>query len=298
MVTTGDTIMPRFARWTRDGSEFYGAVTDAGLIDLSPCFPQWRHLRDVVADNGLDVLADAASGHPVSHHPDEVTFQVPIPSPEKILCIGVNYQDRNAEYRDGQAAQAYPSVFIRLESSLVGHLVPLTRPTASQQLDYEGEIVLVIGKAGRHIPQDSALDHVGAITLCNEGSVRDWMRHAKFNVTQGKNFEGTGAIGPWIVPFTSEDQIADIRLQTRVNGEVRQDDRTGRMIFSFRYLISYLSTFVTLAPGDLIVTGTPTGAGARLDPPVWLVPGDIVEVEAEGIGTLRNGVVDETVEEQ
>ncbi len=285
--------MLRLASWSAGGDEFYGAVTDAGLIALSPYFPRWKSLCDAVAENGLTALMDAAERHAVSHEADESVFRIPISSPEKILCIGVNYPDRNAEYRDGQAQPAYPSVFIRVERSFVGHLVPLTRPAASRQLDYEGEIVLVIGKEGRHIREANALDHIAAITLCNEGSVRDWMRHAKFNVTQGKNFEGTGSIGPWIVPFTDEEQIADIRLRTLVNGDIRQNDRTGRMIFPFRYLISYLSTFVTLTPGDLIVTGTPTGAGARRDPPVWLRPGDVVEVDAEGIGTLRNGVVDE-----
>ena len=167
------------------------------------------------------------------------------------------------------------------------------RPRASSQLDYEGELVLVIGKPGRHIAEKDALDHVAALSLCNEGTLRDWVRHAKFNVTQGKNFEASGSLGPWLVPYVEEAQIADIRLTTRVNGELRQDDRTSRLIFGFRYLIAYLSTFTTLMPGDLIVTGTPTGAGARLDPPRYLVPGDIIEVEAEGVGLLRNGVVDE-----
>jgi len=129
--------------------------------------------------------------------------------------------------------------------------------------------------------------------MCNEGTLRDWVRHAKFNVTQGKNWDRSGAIGPWIVPFNDPDQIVDIRLQTRVNGELRQDDRTGRMLFPVAEQIAYISTFTTLEPGDIIVTGTPTGAGARFDPPRYLVPGDIVEVEAEGIGTLINTVEDE-----
>ncbi len=167
------------------------------------------------------------------------------------------------------------------------------RPKASAQLDYEGEIVIVIGKAGRHIAENEALSHIAALSLCNEGTLRDWVRHAKFNVTQGKNFDSSGSLGPWLVPYREEAQIADIRLTTRVNGELRQDDRTSRMMFPFRYLIRYISTFTTLMPGDVIVTGTPTGAGARFDPPVYLKPGDVVEVEAEGIGLLRNGVVDE-----
>jgi len=208
--------------------------------------------------------------------------------------VGVNYPDRNEEYKDGQAAPSNPSLFPRFARSFVGHRVPLTRPRASQQFDYEGEIVLVIGKAGRHIAEADALDHVCGLSLCNEGTLRDWVRHAKFNVTQGKNFDGSGSIGPWIVPFADEAQVADIALTTRVNGEVRQKDRTGRMIFPFRKLVAYISTFTTLVPGDMIVTGTPTGAGARYDPPVWLTPGDVVEVEADGIGILRNTVADET----
>jgi 2-keto-4-pentenoate hydratase/2-oxohepta-3-ene-1,7-dioic acid hydratase in catechol pathway len=185
-------------------------------------------------------------------------------------------------------------MFMRTPRSFVGHNTPLVRPRASPQLDYEGEVVLVIGKAGRHIPQSAALDHIAAVTLCNEGTIRDWVRHAKFNVTQGKNFDATGSLGPWLVPYTGESQIADIRLTTRVNGETRQDDRTGRLIFGFRYLINYISTFTTLVPGDVIVTGTPTGAGARFDPPRYLKPGDVIEVEADNIGVLRNGVIDET----
>jgi 2-keto-4-pentenoate hydratase/2-oxohepta-3-ene-1,7-dioic acid hydratase in catechol pathway len=223
----------------------------------------------------------------------DIRYEIPVPAPEKIICVGVNYPDRNEEYKDGQAAPTNPSLFIRFPRSFVGHGVPLTRPHVSPQLDYEGEVTLVIGKAGRHIAEKDALRHIAAITLANEGTIRDWVRHAKFNVTQGKNFDGTGSIGPWLIPFTGENQIADIRLVTRVNGEMRQDDRTSRMTFGFRKLINYISTFTTLVPGDVILTGTPTGAGARFDPPKWLVPGDVIEVEAEGIGILRNGVVDE-----
>lgn len=213
--------------------------------------------------------------------------------PGKIICVGVNYPDRNAEYKDGQDAPKFPSLFVRFPQSFVGHDEALVRPKASQQLDYEGEIALIIGKPGRHIAEQDALQHVAALTLCNEGSVRDWIRHGKFNVTQGKNFERSGAMGPWLVPFTGESQIAAIRLTTRVNGETRQDDRTSNMVFSFRKLINYISTFTMLHENDIIVTGTPTGSGARLEPPQWLKPGDVVEVEAEGLGILRNTVEDE-----
>lgn len=285
---------PRLATYSLNSTLKYGAVTDGGVVDLSARFAEdYPTLREAIADNALMRLVEEAARRSPDHALADVAWQPPIPSPEKIICIGVNYPDRNAEYKDGQDAPKFPSMFMRTPRSFVGHNAPLVRPRASAQLDYEGELVLVIGKAGRHIPQDKALDHVAAITLCNEGTIRDWVRHAKFNVTQGKNFDATGSLGPWLVPYTGEHQIADIRLTTQVNGEMRQDDRTGRMIFSFRYLINYISTFTTLVPGDIIVTGTPTGAGARFDPPRYLVPGDVIDIEAEGIGVLSNGVIDE-----
>jgi 2-keto-4-pentenoate hydratase/2-oxohepta-3-ene-1,7-dioic acid hydratase in catechol pathway len=284
----------RLATFTHDGMLKYGAVTDEGIVDLSARYSaDYPTLREAIANHSLQRLVDAAANQPADFALDDVTLQPPIPSPEKIICIGVNYPDRNAEYKDGQEAPKFPSMFMRTPRSFVGHGAPLVRPRASTQLDYEGEVVLVIGKAGRHIAERDALDHIGALTLCNEGTIRDWVRHAKFNVTQGKNFDSTGSLGPWIVPYTDESQIADIRLTTHVNGELRQDDRTSRLMFGFRYLLSYISTFTTLVPGDIIVTGTPTGAGARFDPPRYLVPGDVVEIEADGIGTLRNGVIDE-----
>lgn len=287
-------VAPRIATFTVDGSARYGAVTDRGVIDLSARWSkQFPTLREVIAADALTRLAVDAAGLPADHALDAVTWQPPIPAPEKIICIGVNYPDRNAEYKDGSDAPKYPSMFFRTPRSFVGHETPQIRPKASAQLDYEGELVLVIGKAGRHIAEREALDHVAAITLCNEGTIRDWVRHAKFNVTQGKNFDSTGSLGPWLVPYTDKSQIADVRLTTRVNGEIRQDDRTSRLIFGFRYLIHYISTFTTLVPGDVIITGTPTGAGARFDPPRYLKPGDVIEVEAENIGVLRNGVIDE-----
>jgi 2-keto-4-pentenoate hydratase/2-oxohepta-3-ene-1,7-dioic acid hydratase in catechol pathway len=287
---------PRLATYSVDRSVRYGAVTDKGIVDLSARFGRdYPSLREAIAAGALTRLAEDAAGRAPDHALDEITLLPPIPVPEKIICIGVNYPDRNAEYKDGQDAPKYPSMFMRTPRSFVGHGTPLVRPRASQQLDYEGELVIVIGKAGRHIPESTALDHISALTLCNEGTIRDWVRHAKFNVTQGKNFDSTGSLGPWIVPYTREEQIADIRLTTRVNSELRQDDRTSRLIFGFRYLINYISTFTTLVPGDIIVTGTPTGAGARFDPPRYLRPDDVIEVEAEGVGLLRNGVVDEAL---
>ena len=226
---------------------------------------------------------------------DQVTLTIPVTNPEKIICVGVNYPDRNAEYKDGQEAPPNMSLFIRFPRSFTGHDQPLIRPPESDQLDYEGEVVIVIGKGGRRIAQSAAYDHIAGITIANEGTLRDWVRHAKFNVTQGKNFDASGAIGPWLVPFAGAAQLDDIALETRVNGDLRQQDRTSRMLFPFRRIVEYISTFTTLVPGDVILCGTPTGAGARFDPPIWLKPGDVVEVSVEGIGTLRNTVKDEVL---
>ena len=284
----------RIATYSAGGKTAYGYVTDKGVADLSARHAKdYPTLREAIAAGALTKLAEDGAKRAPDHALDAITWLPPIPAPEKIICIGVNYPDRNAEYKDNSDAPKYPSMFMRTPRSFVGHNTPIVRPRASPQLDYEGEVVIIIGKPGRHIPERSALDHIGAVTLCNEGTIRDWLRHAKFNVTQGKNFDSTGSLGPWLVPYTGKSQIADIRLTTKVNGELRQEDRTSRLIFGFRYLINYISTFATLVPGDVIVTGTPTGAGARFDPPRWLKPGDVIEVEAEGIGTLRNGVVDE-----
>lgn len=281
----------KFATYTTQGATYYGAVTDQGMIPLSPNFPKWPSLREVIEADGLHALAKAAEGLSASH--TDFTYEIPVPRPEKIICVGVNFPDRNAEYKDGQEAPPNMSLFPRFARSFTGHNRPVIRPPESAQLDYEGEIAIVIGKGGRRIPEAEAYDHIAALTLCNEGTIRDWVRHAKFNVTQGKNWDSSGAIGPWLVPFTHAAQLDDVHLTTHVNGELRQDDRTSRMLFPIRRQIAYISTFTTLVPGDIIVTGTPTGAGARFDPPRFLHPGDVVEVSATGIGTLRSEVADD-----
>lgn len=279
----------RFVRYKHRSSEHIGVVTGETISPIAD--KRWEDLDAIVASNAFQAALDSAGGAvPLS----EVEFLPPLRRPGKIICVGVNFPDRNEEYKDGQQAPANPSLFIRFPSSFTGHNQPLIRPPESEQLDYEGEIAIVIGKSGRRIAVAAALSHIAALTLCNEGTLRDWVRHAKFNVTQGKNFERSGSMGPWLVPYTAEAQIADIRITTRVNDEMRQDDRTSRMIFSFSKVIAYISTFTTLEPGDIVVTGTPTGAGARLNPPQWLKPGDVVEVEADGLGILRNTVQDET----
>jgi 5-carboxymethyl-2-hydroxymuconate isomerase len=225
----------------------------------------------------------------------EVELLPPIMNPEKIICIGVNYANRNEEYKDGSDPPKYPSVFMRTPDSLTSHESPLIRPPESHKLDYEGEIVVVIGKGGRRISQEEAYQHIAGLTIMNEGTLRDWVRHAKFNVTQGKNFVHSGSIGPWMVTADqfSPDIYENMRISTHVNGELRQDDTTANMMFPIAYQIHYLSTFFELKAGDIIATGTPNGAGARFDPPRYLSPGDIVEVSVEGVGVLRNGIQDE-----
>lgn len=283
----------KFATFTCDGQMFYGAVTDDGIIALSPDFPQWPTLTHVMEAGALDQIAVGAKDKPVTH--TDFEYDMVLPHARRILCVGVNFPDRNAEYKDGSEQPKFMSLFPRFASGFTGHDRSLIRPPESHMLDYEGEVAIVIGKAGRRISQDAAYDHIAALTLCNEGTIRDWVRHAKFNVTQGKNWDNSGSIGPWLVPFTDARQLDEARIITRVNGQVRQDDVLSRMMHPIRREIAYISTFMTLQPGDIIVTGTPTGSGARLDPPQYLQPGDEVEVEVNGIGTLRNTIADETI---
>jgi len=283
--------MTHIATYKAGNNTFYGAVTDEGMIALSPDFPQWKTMRDVIAADGLNELISTTAGRDVTHK--DFTYLIPVPNPEKIICVGVNFPDRNAEYKDGQEAPPHMSLFPRFPRSFTGHGTSLVRPPESEKLDYEGEMVVIIGKGGRRISADDAPNHIAALSICNEGTIRDWVRHAKFNVTQGKNWDNSGAIGPWLVPFTGVAQIETAELTTRVNGEVRQSDNTSRMMFPIREQIAYISTFTTLMPGDIIVTGTPTGAGARFDPPKFLKPGDKIEVEVSGVGILSNTVRDE-----
>ncbi len=283
----------RIATYTANGETFFGAITDEGAVALNSEFAEFKSLYEVVAAGAFGQLAEAAEGKPVTH--TDFTFEMVMPDVRRILCVGVNFPDRNAEYKDGSAQPKYMSLFPRFASGFTGHNRPLIRPPENHTLDYEGEVAIVIGKAGRRISQDDAYGHIAALTLCNEGTIRDWVRHAKFNVTQGKNWDKSGAIGPWLIPFTNAAQLDDARIQTHVNGELRQDDTLNRMMFPIRREIEYISTFMTLQPGDIIVTGTPTGAGARFDPPKYLAPGDVVEVSVEGIGTLSNTIEDEQI---
>jgi 2-keto-4-pentenoate hydratase/2-oxohepta-3-ene-1,7-dioic acid hydratase in catechol pathway len=281
----------KLATYKANGKESWGAVAGDGIVDLARRTNN-ASLFDALRAGALGEVAKHASEKPDVALKD-VTLLPPVRTPEKIICVGVNFANRNAEYKDNSDEQKYPSLFCRAPNSLVGHGQPIVRPPESPQLDYEGEIVIVVGKEGRRIPRERAFEHIAGLTLCNEGTIRDWVRHAKFNTTQGKNFDASGAIGPFLVTADEFDFARPFEITTRVNGEVRQHDTTANMIFDFAYQLNYISTFATLKPGDIIVTGTPTGAGARFDPPRWLVPGDVVEVEVPGIGLLRNQVEDE-----
>lgn len=287
----------RIVSFTAADRNSFGLLNERGVVDVG-----WR-LKDVY--RGLDDLLtreggegarqrlDACAGDKADYAPDEIALRKPLLDWGKCFCVGVNYPERNAEYRDNSKQPKYPSLFVRFPASFVGPGEALIRPPESRELDYEGEIVLVIGKAGRRIAAADWADYVFGYMLANEGTIRDWVRHGKFNVTPGKNWAASGALGPWITTL-DEAGPGPFTLVTRVNGEVRQSDSTERMMFSFGRIVEYISTFCPLAPGDIILTGTPSGAGARRDPPVWLRPGDEVEVEATGLGRLANGVRDET----
>jgi 2-keto-4-pentenoate hydratase/2-oxohepta-3-ene-1,7-dioic acid hydratase in catechol pathway len=284
----------KLLNFSLDGRRSCGVLAAGGILDLGARLG--AEAGDLVSlirsDAGVlqQVRALSESGAR-----DHALGDVKVLSPAgrtRYFCIGVNYPERNEEYRDGTERPRYPSVFMRTHTSFVAPGEPIVRPRESEQLDYEGEIVVVMGRGGRRIAQEDALAHVFGYSCGNEGSVRDWLRHAKFNVTQGKNFDRSGCLGPWIVT-ADEVGTAPMRVTTRVNGELRQDDTSDRMLFSIPYLIGYLSSFCTLEPGDVIFSGTPSGAGARFDPPRYLRPGDVVEVEVSRVGTLTNAVVDD-----
>jgi 2-keto-4-pentenoate hydratase/2-oxohepta-3-ene-1,7-dioic acid hydratase in catechol pathway len=282
----------RLATFKADGRVSYGAVSGDGIVDLGSRL-KYASLLDVLRANAIPE-ARAAARAPADLKVSDVEMLPPLLGPEKIICVGINYPERSAEYKDGREPPKYPNLFCRFPTSLVGADQPIVRPKVSEKFDYEGEIVLVIGREGRHVAKDQALSMIGGLTLGNEGSVRDWLRHGSLNVTQGKNFDASGSLGPWIVTADELDPGRPLRVTTRVNGELRQDDSTDRLTWGFAWLINYISTFATLRPGDLIWTGTPTGAGGHHAPPKWLKPGDVVEVEVAEIGVLRNRVVDES----
>lgn len=280
----------RLASYHMRGRPSFGAVVGEGIVDLRARLSRFSNLMEVFRGQALDQAKAAASGVRPDMPLAEVELLPPLLAPEKILCIGINYKDRERDY-DFAEPPTYPSMFYRAPNSVVGSGQTLIRPKVSEQLDYEGEIALVIGRECKHVAKESAPGVIAGLTLCNEGSVRDWMRHGKFNVTQGKNFDATGSIGPWIE--TEVDLSKPLSLVVRKNGEITQEDTTANMIFSFAELIAYVTTFMTLKPGDIISTGTPVKKDAKADPPVWLKPGDTIEIECPAVGILRNSVADE-----
>jgi 2-keto-4-pentenoate hydratase/2-oxohepta-3-ene-1,7-dioic acid hydratase in catechol pathway len=280
----------RFASYSLHGRPSFGAVVGEGIVDLRPRLHRFASLVEVFRAQALDQAKAAAAGVRPDVPLAEVELLPPLVAPEKILCVGVNYKNRPQDY-DIATTPKYPSMFYRAPNSLVGSGQNLVRPKISEQLDYEGEIAIVIGRDCKHVAKDDALGVIAGITLANEGTIRDWTRHGQFNVTQGKNFDACGSIGPWIE--TDFDLTKPLHLIVRKNGEVTQDDTTASMIFSFAYIIAYTTSFMTLKAGDVICTGTPVKKTPKVDPPVWLKPGDTIEVECPEIGTLRNQVVDE-----
>ena len=275
----------KFLSYSFQGQASWGLATDTGVVSLGSA--NYPTLRSALADGMLEKLGAAAQGQPDTCTLAQITYLPVITDPGKIICIGHNYEEHRIETERDKTEN--PTVFLRVADSQTGHLQPLLMPPESDHFDYEGEIAVVIGKGGRRIARDQAWEHVAGYSAYNDGSVRDWQRHTT-QFTPGKNFVGTGAFGPILV---TRGEIADgeqLNLTTRLNGQVMQHATTAMMIFPIPRLIEYVSTFTTLAPGDVIVSGTPGGVGARRQPPLWMKEGDLVEIEVSKIGVLRNRV--------
>lgn len=279
----------KIASFELDGRSTYGVVDDGAVRPAGDKFRQrYPDLRSVIAGQALSELEHSVQD-PITT--DQIRFEAPIPKPGKIACIGMNYRAHTAELKREQPEA--PSLFTRFPDSVVGHGGEVVRPSASGQLDFEGELAVIVGRTARHVRAADALVYVAGYSCFLDGSVRDFQyRTSQF--TAGKNFYHSGAFGPWLL---TADEIGDpqsLRLTTRVSGETMQDGSTSQMVFSIGELIEYMSTIFPLEPGDVIVTGTPSGVGAAREPARWLVPGDVVEVEIERIGVLRTAVVAES----
>jgi 2-keto-4-pentenoate hydratase/2-oxohepta-3-ene-1,7-dioic acid hydratase in catechol pathway len=280
----------RIASFRHRGRESYGIVVADGIVDVGGrAGTAFGSLGETLAADGLARLRTVAAEDP-DLATEEVEFLPVVRRPDKILCVGINYRPHVEE--TGREAPRHPVLFVRFRGSLVGHGQPLVRPSASRKFDYEGELAVIVGRRGRHIERDRALHHVAGYACFNDGSVRDFQRHSS-QFTAGKNFAGSGSFGPWL---TTADEVGDpsrLTLETRLNGMVMQSANVADLIFDVPALVAYCSIFTELLPGDVIVTGTPGGVGYVRKPPVYLAPGDEVEVEVPGVGLLRNGVVDE-----
>jgi 2-keto-4-pentenoate hydratase/2-oxohepta-3-ene-1,7-dioic acid hydratase in catechol pathway len=281
----------RLASYMIDDHASYGVIVGDGIVDLGRrLLHRYPDLRSLLGPGGLETAASAVRGATADFDTKDVTWLPVIPNPDKILCVGLNYRTHVEEV--GRPLEEHPVIFLRVPSSQVGHLQPMVRPKVSNKFDYEGELAVVIGKRGRHIPGHDALEHVAGYSIYNEGSIRDWQRHTH-QYAPGKNFFRSGAFGPHLV---TADEIPDpkkLRVTTRLNGQIMQEDSVDQLLFPIETLVSYISEFTELVPGDVIVTGTPSGVGAARKPPVWLKPGDGIEVEVSEIGVLRNSIVDE-----
>ena len=278
----------RLLSFRHAGAPKYGAAVEGGVVDLSRSLGErWPTLRAAIAGSASDQFAAARNQKP-DFRIEDVEFLPVIPDPGKILCVGLNYSTHVGEM--GRATPAVPSLFARLPDTLLPHGGALIRPRASTAFDYEGELAVVIGSACRHVPRDRALSVVAGYTCFLDGSVRDFQKHS---VTAGKNFPATAPLGPWMVTADIIPDPQRLRLTTRLNGAVVQNDTTEHMIFDVATIIEYVSTFTPLAPGDIIATGTPDGVGAGRTPPLWMKAGDEVEVEISAIGILKAHVVDE-----
>lgn len=275
----------RILSYTLHGRASYGVEVPGGLLDLGRRFsPEWPTLKRLIAAGGLARIEPLLS-EPPDTRLEEVRLLPVLPDPGAIVCIGLNYEEHRAE--TARPAAPHPAVFLRLAESLQAHGEALLIPHESSQFDYEGELALVIGKPGRRIAEEAAWEHIAGVSGFNDASVRDWQYHTH-QFGPGKNFPHTGAFGPALV--TPDELPADrvLALETRVNGRTMQKARTDQMIFPIPRLVAYVSSFMTLQPGDVLVTGTPGGVGAKRNPPFWLADGDEVEVEISHVGLLRN----------
>ena len=281
----------RLTSFLRDGVPSYGCVVDDAIVDLGPYFGvRAPDLKGLIKSKLLPEAKSYAEASAERLSLGELQLLPVIPNPGKIVCVGLNYHDHVAE--TGRVVTSHPTLFLRTAESQVGHGEDLLLPTESSQLDYEGEIAIVIGKSGRRIEVERAMEHVAGYSCYNDGSVRDWQAAAT-QWTAGKNFPCTGGFGPWLVTSDEISVDADLTLITRLNGREVQKSCTSLMIHSIPALLSHISAFTPLEAGDVIVTGTPGGVGFKRVPPLFLKAGDVVEVEVEGVGTLRNGVASE-----
>jgi 2-keto-4-pentenoate hydratase/2-oxohepta-3-ene-1,7-dioic acid hydratase in catechol pathway len=279
--------------YIHEGKESWGAVVDGGVVDLGALMPRHAGLTDYIASGDYLQAADHLAGRKADVELSAIRYLPVIPKPEKIVCAVRNYMDHHQEVLAAgmhRELSEFPPIFLRVWRSQTAHEQPIVRPKVSESLDWEGELAVIIGKGGRDIADADAMQHVAGYACYNDGSVREWQFHAK-QIASGKNFESTGGFGPWMVTADEIEPGRELKLETRLNGEVVQSSHTGHMIFSIPRLISYASTIFTLVPGDVIVTGTPAGVGWSRKPPRFMKPGDVVEVEIEGVGLLRNPVV-------